>query len=641
MELHCQFTYQDNLTFNFTGDDDVFVFINGTQVIDLGGIHGPTNAAVNLNTLGLQPGQKYMFDLFYAERHATGSDILITTNLFTPPGYLRLYSKPDTASTDLLNGLDTVAAGVTFPIYAQVFDSLGNWVPSSDNLVSWTLTDALGNPLLSSATGASTSFTPTEAYGTAVVTATFSDPNNPGKVLTTKITLYIGPGAGTHVVIEADSLARNTRNDRPVGTINVDRTTNATVYAVVRDSFGNFVRFANNATWSTADPGVASATPLATKQWAASVAEKGFGSTTLTASEPGLTAGTAVVSATSPNSAVPVTATLLDIDGDGHLDRIDITLPDSVSLAAALPTVQQWIQSMYIVTDDGGSKVTLTAASMTADGAHTIHVVLTQNTGSTLETGWSSATITLSAAPMTTDGRALVVANIVDGAQPVVKSVCFVPTAVGDTLRVIFSEPPANANPALDVYALISVVQQNGSLIPVTAAAVAVVKLANSYLYVFAGNTLSGLDTAKAGVRAFPLELCGDIPIILNTKAVGNPFVPGVTQIPPKWRGTGDPLSGARIEVTFLRAIEPDVLNGNVRATITIYDAVGNALVDNKDMKIDSKNIADNVKLYFIWDGKTSKGSLAAPGTYLARMTVQDITRGRTQTVRMNVGIKK
>jgi len=305
MELHCQFTYQDNLTFNFTGDDDVFVFINGKQVIDLGGIHGPTNAAVNLNTLGLKQGEKYMFDLFYAERHVTGSDILITTNLFTPPGYLRLYSKPDTASTDLLNGLDTVAAGATFPIYAQVFDSLGNWVPSSDNLVSWALTDALGNPLLSSATGASTSFTPTEAYGTVVVTATFNDPNNPGKVLTTKITLYIGPGAGTHVVIEADSLARNTRNDRPVGTVTVSRTTNATVYAVVRDTFGNFVRFANNATWTMADPGIASATPLATKQWAASVAEQGFGSTTLTASEPGLAPGTAVVSATSPTARCP------------------------------------------------------------------------------------------------------------------------------------------------------------------------------------------------------------------------------------------------------------------------------------------------------------------------------------------------
>jgi hypothetical protein len=160
-------------------------------------------------------------------------------------------------------------------------------------------------------------------------------------------------------------------------------------------------------------------------------------------------------------------------------------------------------------------------------------------------------------------------------------------------------------------------------------------------LYVFGGNTLSGLDTVKAGVRVFPLELCGDIPIISNTRAVGNPFVPGVTQIPQRWLGTGDPTHGSRLEISFVRAVEQDLQNGNVRATITIYDAVGNVLVDNKDMKFDSKNISDNVKLYFIWDGKTSKGSLAAPGTYLARMTVQDITRGRTQTIRMNVGIKK
>ncbi|HEX3850858.1 MAG TPA: fibro-slime domain-containing protein, partial [Polyangiaceae bacterium] len=38
-ELHTMFTYNKGAVFNFQGDDDVWVFINNTQVVDLGGIH--------------------------------------------------------------------------------------------------------------------------------------------------------------------------------------------------------------------------------------------------------------------------------------------------------------------------------------------------------------------------------------------------------------------------------------------------------------------------------------------------------------------------------------------------------------------------------------------------------------------------
>ena len=630
MELHTEFTMQNNLTFTFTGDDDVFVFINGNKVVDLGGIHGPTTAAVDLNSLGLTIGQRYKFDLFYDERHVTGSDILITTNLFTPPGYIRLSTSPDTSASYYLGGLDTVAAGQPLTLYAHVFDSLSNWQSADDKLVSWTMKDTMGNPLLSSTSGASTSIIPTKAYGNVIITATFTDPSNPSKVLTTSISVYIGPGPANHVVIEADSLARNTRNNRPVGTVTVTRTTNVIVYAVVRDTFGNFVRFANNASWSVADPGVATATPLAAQQWAASVAEQSFGSTTLSAGEPGLTPGTAVVSATGPNAAVPVTATMLDTNGNGHLDRIDITLPDSVTLASVLPAVQQWIQSINIVSDDGGAKVTLTAVSMTSDGAHTIHIVLAENSGSTLETGWSSATIKVSSVAMTSDGRPLVIATIVDGAEPVVKSICFVPTPIGhDTLRVNLSSPQSQSPAPLDPYSLLTVVQQNGAAIPMSSSTVPVVKLDAQLLYVFPSGTLSGLDTVKTRSLAIDLEPCGDISIVLGVRAANNPFVPGSSPIPAGLHsGPNDPLQGVRVEVLLVHGIAQDVLSGKVLATISIFDAVGNVIIDKTQMEIDP----NNVRLYFIWDGKTRQKARVAPGTYLARIFLVDEVRGRTQT---------
>jgi len=80
-ELHNVFTYQAGQFFTFSGDDDVFVFINDKLVVDLGGVHTTQSASVNLDTLGLTAGQNYNFDFFFAERHTTQSNFTITTSI--------------------------------------------------------------------------------------------------------------------------------------------------------------------------------------------------------------------------------------------------------------------------------------------------------------------------------------------------------------------------------------------------------------------------------------------------------------------------------------------------------------------------------------------------------------------------------
>jgi fibro-slime domain-containing protein len=89
-ELHYPFTYSSatSPTFDFTGDDDVYGFINGQLVIDLGGVHGMANENVTLTpaeatTLGMTDGGWYSIDLFQAERHTCGSDYTLTIGGFT------------------------------------------------------------------------------------------------------------------------------------------------------------------------------------------------------------------------------------------------------------------------------------------------------------------------------------------------------------------------------------------------------------------------------------------------------------------------------------------------------------------------------------------------------------------------------
>ena len=85
LELHSNFTYVTGQTFDFTGDDDVWVFIDGTRVIDLGGVHAEASQSVALDTLGLTAGNTYNFDLFFAERHTVASDFKLQTSIVLVP----------------------------------------------------------------------------------------------------------------------------------------------------------------------------------------------------------------------------------------------------------------------------------------------------------------------------------------------------------------------------------------------------------------------------------------------------------------------------------------------------------------------------------------------------------------------------
>jgi fibro-slime domain-containing protein len=275
MELVFEFPFRAGMTFNFTGDDDVWVFIDKNRVLDLGGIHSSLSGSFNLDDVlpGAKAGEKHTLRVFYAERHSTASNILIQTNIVAPPSGVGISTKDNTGTGGMVTGTIEKPADDSVTLYSVVKDDAGGVLdPNKGEYKCENVTWSINGKVVG--TGCKL-VVKDSVVGKMNIEVSYKDPDADKPVTgTAGMNVKALPPASVHIQGGKDPKPSNSKNlsddiyFRP-------EMSDTTVYAVLRDKYGNFVGLAENkpsgndnewwssgnARWASTDQQVATVSP--------------------------------------------------------------------------------------------------------------------------------------------------------------------------------------------------------------------------------------------------------------------------------------------------------------------------------------------------------------------------------------------
>ena len=150
----------EDMIFDFVGDDDVWVYIDGKLALDLGGIHDAASGSINFHTGEItvngevqeeslwnlmgedfreSPYESHTLKFFYLERGAGSSNCRIRYNMPTiPSGTINVGKVVDYSTYNNVSDLD-------FDFKVEVQNSTGSYEPYSGKYVVYSMDDLSGN----------------------------------------------------------------------------------------------------------------------------------------------------------------------------------------------------------------------------------------------------------------------------------------------------------------------------------------------------------------------------------------------------------------------------------------------------------------------------------------------------------------
>jgi hypothetical protein len=340
-------------------------------------------------------------------------------------------------------------------------------------------------------------------------------------------------------------------------------------------------------------------------------------------------------------------AAYADTNADGLIDVIHVTMdrpPTTALLAAMIPNISlptyrkfQYTNEDFVITPTG------------------FDILVTQPAGTTPFTKVDDRDKlvideTKTAANDECPDASLQIADIM---APVITKAIFKPKTVTgtgtpppDTLVVTFSEAiPVPHSPYAFVLTDSNGVEHKMQVTPLSSSGATQTFLVDDIAnrqFVFDSDSIrinptAGVADSSGNIqndpdnRNNPLQV-GEYHYLFTVKSGPNPFNPlqdNVT-IP----GTNLPSSKGMAIVVEPKSTMAD--NIGLRGSFTIYDCLGNVIVD----RVDGKAYNGNQKLIFFWDGTNRNGRYVASGSYLAMISIED-TQKHKEAKKVKIGVKR
>ncbi len=565
---------------------------------------------------------------------------------------------------EIIVNSDTLKAGEKITMQARLFDQKDSLLNDLLPLVQWQILDAQPGDSISQSSGATTTVTGTKAWREMLVSACVTDPETQATLCTTA-TVVVMPSDPHHLNLQQQPEVSGTmlnQNTPPIEIKLGDNAASTQLYAVVRDRFDNYIRFANTETvqWSTSNRSAAIVEGKADSSWIGLVIRSGPGTTEVQVREGTLIPANATVNC--EDISLLRDAITRDTNGNGYLDRIDLYFTKAVAVDT------QEIAQLISFMQGSGKNLRVVGIHPHSSAQDTLwQVELEEVTNLGLQTGWTP--VMSGRIPVLINGTVNYVqlpgTMISDGAGPVIQKVTYFPPmldANSDTLRIKLSEPVLRdiligVNPselfnfyrAGDSQTSQSVIGDAVLLLPESGAYTQeliivrsnannpdeVIKVHEDSLQFVKGSTDAAGNAPLKIARRVTIELGGSNNLLIA--ASPNPFSGGTELSPLTRTFYANVLNGIpspRGVLVAIRARKPLKEYKERFGSAKIFDAVGNCIVSDLPIKM-----AAGFQDYgLFWNLHTNRGRRVSPGSYLCVVRVTDIDgRSIRETVKIGV----